>query len=132
VDVVYVADLANLVSNGLITNEESVRSRSELVQGMVRATLRGLAYTIDNPDEAFDITLRHVPEAASDPGTEAVNRAVLAESIEFWRAGPNGLGRSDEAAWQDSLATMVRMGLVPPELDVGSSYSNEFISEVGE
>ena len=37
VDVIYVSDYANLVSNGLFTNEETIRKDPDLVQGMVRA-----------------------------------------------------------------------------------------------
>jgi NitT/TauT family transport system substrate-binding protein len=130
VDVIYVADYANLVSNGLITNEVSIKERPELVESMVRAALRGLAYTIEHPDEAFDIALKHVPEAASDAQTEAVNRAILDESIGFWKADAGQLGRSDEAAWQASQQVMLRMGLVPAEGDVTGMFTNQFIEEV--
>lgn len=130
VDVIYVADYANLVSNGLITNETSIRERPELVQGMVRAALRGLAYTLDHPDEAFDISLKHVPEAASDDETEAISRAILAESVEFWAANPDELGRSDEAAWQASQRIMQEMGLLGEEGDVTAMFTDQFIVRV--
>jgi NitT/TauT family transport system substrate-binding protein len=130
VDVIYVADYANLVSNGLITNEKSIHERPELVQGMVRAALRGLAYTLDHPDEAFDITLKHVPEAASDDETEAMNRDILAESVKFWTADPGELGRSDEAVWQASQRIMQKMGLLGEEGDVTAMFTNQFIVEV--
>jgi NitT/TauT family transport system substrate-binding protein len=130
VDIVYVADYANLVSNGLITNETSIRQRPELIQGMVRAALRGLAYTLEHPDEAFDISLKHVPEAASDDETEAINRAILAESVEFWAADPDELGRSDEAAWRASQRVMQEMGLLGEEGDVTAMFTNQFVVRV--
>ncbi len=131
IDVIYVADYANLVSNGLFTNERTIRENPELVQGMVRAALRGLAYTIDHPDEAFDISVKRVPEAASDAETEAVNRAILDASIEFWRADPGGLGRSNEAEWQAAQRIMQEMGLVATEGDIAAMFTNQFIVEVG-
>jgi NitT/TauT family transport system substrate-binding protein len=130
VDVLYVADYANLVSNGLITNERSRNERPELVQGMVRAALRGLAYTLEHPDEAFEISLKYVPEAAGDADTEAVNRAILDKSVEFWRAGPGELGRSNEADWKAAQQIMQQMGLVDDEGDVAVMFTNEFIVEV--
>jgi NitT/TauT family transport system substrate-binding protein len=84
-----VADYVNLVSNGLITNQKTIDQNPKLVQGMVRAALRGLAYTIDHPDEAFSIAMKYVPEAASDANTEKRtpdNWAALAK--------PNGRPRS--------------------------------------
>jgi NitT/TauT family transport system substrate-binding protein len=129
-DIIYVADYANLVSNGLITNEKTIRTRPDLVQGMVRAALRGLAYTVEHPDEAFDISLKHIPEAANDAQAEVVNRAILQKSIEFWKAAPGELGRSEEAAWQASQRIMQKMGLVSTEVDVADMFSNRFVREV--
>ena len=130
VDLIYVADYANLVSNGLFTNDKSIEQRKELVQGMVRAALKGLAYTIAHPDEAFEITLKQVPEAASDSATRAVNRAILAESIAFWEAPAGELGRSNESQWQASQAIMKQMGLVTEEQDVGAMFTNQFVDKV--
>jgi NitT/TauT family transport system substrate-binding protein len=130
VDTIYVADYANLVSNGLITNEKTIRDRPELVEGMVRATLRGVADTIDHPDEAFQVALKYVPEAAGDTATETVNRAVLFESIEFWRPAASPLGWSSEADWLASHRIMQAMGLVDAVGDVTAMYTNRFVEEV--
>jgi len=51
-DVIRVADYVQLASNGLITNEITIAENPELVRRMVEATLRGISYTIENPDEA--------------------------------------------------------------------------------
>lgn len=130
VDIMYVADYANLVSNGLITNERTIRELPELVQGMVRATLRGLIYTLEYPDEAFDISLEHVPEAANDADTEAINRAILERSVESWRATPEELGLSDKVEWEIALEVMHRMGLVDGEGDVTTMFTNQFVVEL--
>jgi NitT/TauT family transport system substrate-binding protein len=135
-DVIYVADYANLPSNGLITNEKTIREHPELVQGMVRAALRGLAYTLENPDTAFDIALKYVPEAGSDAQTKAVNRAILDKSVEFWQAAPGELGRIDGTEWQAALEIMQGMGLVPTGAEqtndvlVSSMYTNQFVDGV--
>jgi NitT/TauT family transport system substrate-binding protein len=130
INIIYVADYANLVSNGLISNDETVAQQPELVQSMVRASLRGVAYTIAHPDEAFQITLKTVPEAAGDAATEAVNRAILAESIKFWQAPAGELGRSVDADWAASQQIMQKMGLVGSEVQVTDLFTNRFIVEV--
>jgi NitT/TauT family transport system substrate-binding protein len=129
-DVIYVADYANLISNGLITNEQAIRENPELVQGVIRAALRGLAFTLDAPDKAFDISLKYVPEAAGDAETEAVNRAILDRSVEFWAAGGRELGRSDEIEWQAAQRIMEEMGLIDSAADVTTMFTNEFIEGV--
>jgi putative riboflavin transport system substrate-binding protein len=135
-NVINVADYANLPSNGLITNEKTIQEHPELVQGMVRAALRGLAFTLENPDQAFDIALKYVPEAGSDAQTKAVSRAILAKSVEFWNAPPGQLGRIDETEWQAALQLMQKMGLVPTgtgqtnDTAVSSMYTNQFVQKV--
>ena len=129
-NIIYVADYANLVSNGLITNEQTLQERSTLAQGIVRAALRGLADTLEHPDEAFDIALKYVPEAASDAETRAVNRAILDKSVEFWRASPGDLGMSNEADWKRAQQIMQQMGLVDGEEDVMTMFTNSLIVEV--
>jgi len=131
-NILYVADVANLVSNGLITNEKSVREQPDLVQGMTRAALRGLAYTLGHPEEAFEITAKHVPEVLADPQREAVSRAVLARSIEFWKADAGQLGRSSPDDWELSLQVMQEMNLVGADADLDSMFTNQFIVDVEE
>jgi NitT/TauT family transport system substrate-binding protein len=125
IDVVYVADYANLVSNGLITNEQTIAERPELVQRLVRAMLRGLKQTIEHPDEAFEICKKHVPEIAGD--NEALQKAVLLESIKFWQG--DRLGYSDRATWDESQRFMHQIGLIDAEVDVERLFTNQFVAE---
>ncbi len=125
IDVIYVADYANLVSNGLITNEQTIAERPELVQGLVRAMLHGLRYTIEHPDEAFAICKKHVPEIAGE--NEALQKAVLAESIKFWQG--DQMGYSDRAAWEESQRFMRQIGLIDTEVDVETLFTNRFVVE---
>ncbi|HID87144.1 MAG TPA: hypothetical protein EYP55_07160 [Anaerolineae bacterium] len=124
VNVIYVADYVNLVSNGLITNERTIAQRPELVEGLVRAVQRGLEDTIAHPDQAFDICLKHVPEIGGE--NEVLQRAVLAESLAFWRG--EALGRSDRAAWEASQAFMRQIGLIEAEVEVETFFTNRFVT----
>ena len=57
VEVLRASDYAPLVSNGLVTNERTIRKQPELVLGMVRALARGVADVIADPDAAFEIAV---------------------------------------------------------------------------
>ena len=63
-----VSDYIDLPSNGIITNDKTIKEQPELVQALVTATLHGLADTLADPDAAFDISLKAVPEAGGDAG----------------------------------------------------------------
>ncbi len=122
-NIIYVADYTNLVSNGIITNEKTIEERPELVGALVRAVLRGLRYTIDHPEEAFEICLEYVPEAGGE--NRDTQLAVLKESIKFWQS--DELGHSDPAAWETSQDFMLQVGLVETGTALDKMYTNDFI-----
>ncbi|NLG51371.1 MAG: ABC transporter substrate-binding protein [Chloroflexi bacterium] len=119
----YLDRYTQLVSNGIITNDETIKKDPELVRAVVRAFLKGLQDTIADPDEAFEIARRAIPEM--DDATAKLQRAVLAECITFWEA--DNLGENQVEAWQSSVDFMHQMGLISEPVDVESLYSNDFL-----
>ncbi len=120
---ILVSDYIDLVSNGLITNEQTIAEHPELVRGMVRASVRGLRDTLENPEEAFELSLRHAPEAGG-PNRDT-QMAVLKSALEFWRS--DRLGYSDPAAWEASQRFMKQVGLIQTEVEVSKLFTNEFL-----
>ena len=117
-----VADYASLVSNGLITNEATLRERPELVRRFVRAFLRGLADTLADPDTAFEISRKYVEGLDEN---ESVQRAVLAATLAYWQGEP--LGWSDPAAWQATAEVMQEAGLLSNPVEVEGAFTNEYL-----
>lgn len=125
---IYVADYIDLIANGIITNEKTIEEHPALVAGMVRASLRGLSDTIDNPDEAFDIVVEdYVPEAGGE--NAELQRAILDETLKFWRA--DRLGISDPAAWESSVEFMKAAEMIDDAPPIDSLYTNEFVEQAG-
>ncbi len=115
----YVADYIDLVSNGLITNEETISKEPDLVERLVRATLHGLRDAIADPEAAFQICKKYVPEM-----TEA-QLEVLRATIPFWESDP--LGYSDPAAWEASQRFMRQVGLIDKETPIEKIFTNRFV-----
>ncbi len=125
---IVVDDYAQIPSNGLLTNEATLNDQPELVQRMVRATLRGIQYTLDNPDEAFDIAVRFVPEAAQQ--LEA-NRAIFDASLAVWQPGSGEkLGFTDPDIWPATAAMMAESGLVDKVVPTDGIWTNQFVEAV--
>jgi NitT/TauT family transport system substrate-binding protein len=126
VDVVRVADYSLLVSNGLITNEKTLKEHPDLVRAMVEATLQGIRETAANPDESFEISKKYVENLSkADP---VVQKQILATSIGLWTPAPGGRpGFSDPAAWENMLGILLKMGLVKGPLDLKNAYNNDFL-----
>jgi len=121
-----VADHVQLASNGLITNEKTIAENPDLVRSMVQATLKGLQFTIDNPDEAYQISKKYVENLSSlSAEDEAIQKQVLVTSIELWKA--ERLGYSDPLAWQNMQDVLLSMGWLKQSLDLNAAFSNEFL-----
>lgn len=124
VSVIEVSDYLNLISNGLVVGDKLLQADPELVQKMTRATLRGLQYTIDTPDEAFKIVREVIPEMTD--ADAPVQRQVLDASIELWRSQQPGV--TDRQAWQNSADFMRDTGLLQTEVNVDQLFTNQFVT----
>ncbi|WP_374686969.1 ABC transporter substrate-binding protein [Promineifilum sp.] len=121
INMLEVADYANLVANGVITNEDTIAQNPELVRGFVRAFLRGLQDTLDDPAAAYEISKQFVE------GLDDSRRGVLDASIELWRADP--LGQTDPASWTETQELLLQMGLLDaPVPDLEQMYTNDFVA----
>ena len=126
VHVIRVADYVDLASNGLLTNEAMLSDDPELVRGMVRATLKGLRDTIEDPEAAFQIAMKYVE--GLDQLSEAdqdLQREVLLRSIDFWMT--DQLGYSDPEAWQNMQVLLVDMELIPETMDLDAAFTNDYL-----
>ncbi|MGM0401927.1 MAG: ABC transporter substrate-binding protein [Chloroflexota bacterium] len=123
INVFYLDEYTNLVSNGLITNAETIGEYPDLVRGVARAFLRGLEDTLDDPDAAFEITREAIPEMEDE--TAELQREVLGACLDFWRA--ESPGKSSPEAWEESVDALTTFGLLTEEIEPEFLYTNEFI-----
>jgi NitT/TauT family transport system substrate-binding protein len=124
-DVIRVADFVQLAANGLITNETTLAQNPDLVRSMFRAITRGIAATIEKPDEAYEISKKFVEGLAQ--ADAKIQKEVLLTSLSLWQADP--LGYSDPAAWENMQAVLLEMGLIAAPLDLEKAVTNEFVEE---
>jgi NitT/TauT family transport system substrate-binding protein len=127
VTVIPVSDYIDLPSNGIITNDQTIKDHPEQVAGLVTALMRGVADTLADPDAAFQASLRAVPEAGGEQ--EQVSRAIFDESVKLWQASVDELGLSDPAAWQKASQFMLDMGLIQSAVNPEDLYTNLFVAK---
>ena len=123
VDLVRVADYVHLASNGLITNEKTLRENPDLVRRMVAAFRRGLVATIDDPQHALEVSKGYVD--GLDAADQNVQLGILETSIEFWKS--ENVGYSDKSAWENMQQVLLNMGLLGAPLDLNQAYTNEYV-----
>jgi NitT/TauT family transport system substrate-binding protein len=123
IDEIRVKDYAHLVSNGLITNESTISEHPELIRAMDQAILKGISDAIDNPDDAYQISLKYVEGLAQ--ADQAIQKQVLLTSIELWKVP--SLGYSNLSAWENTQQVLLDMGLLTQPMDVIKAFSNDFL-----
>ncbi len=123
VNVIKVADYIQLVSNGLITNEQYAKDHPDIVKRMIRAYLKGIQDTIQNPDEAYTISKKYVDTLAQ--ADEKVQKQILAASIDLWKTDHPGY--SAPQAWENMQQVLLKMGLLKKSLDLKAAYRNDLL-----
>jgi NitT/TauT family transport system substrate-binding protein len=123
-DVIRVADYVSLASNGLITNETTIQENPDLVRRMTGAFLRGIADTLANPNEAFEISKKYVE--GLDQADQAVQMDILKSSMAYWQTATPGFSKPE--AWENMQKTLLAMGLLGQPLELDKAYTNAFIT----
>ena len=119
---ILVSDYLDLVSNGLLTNEITISENPDLVRRMISAALKGIQYTVENPEEAFEICKKYV-EGLEDADQE-VQMGILNASIDLYQTDPYGY--SHPAAWTNMQEVLMKMELMKKEINLEEAYTNEF------
>ena len=126
VNVIRTSDYLDLVANGLVTSEKMIEEHPDMVRGMAAATLQGVSYITEHPDEAFEICKKYVDTLASlTPEEQEVQRQVLETSIPMFAIEKNGI--TELQAWQNMQAVLLEMGLMSQPLPLEEAFTNEFL-----
>jgi len=126
IDLIRVSDYVKMASNGIITNESVLAENPQLVQRLVRALLKGLADVLEDPDEAFEVSMKYVDGLASLPvDQQQIQRQVLEASIDFWQT--DLLGYSDPVAWENMQEILLEIGFIAEKQDLSKAYTNQFV-----
>lgn len=126
VDLLYVADYADLVSNGMVTSEQVIAEEPELVRSMTAALAESIQYAIDHPDEAFESSTKYV-EGLDNPEVSDTAQAVLARSIELWKTDTPGVSARD--SWVAMQDLLLNIGLLDTEQNVDEAFTNDYLPQ---
>ena len=120
-----VSDYQPLISNGIITTEDTYHAQPQVVRAFVQATLKGLKDVIADPSGALTICKTYIP-TLTDP---AQALTILKATIPIWQGnGQNPLGYNDKATWQSMEQFLVAQNVIPPVQNILQSYTNASLS----
>lgn len=114
-----------LLSNGILVLESYARARADVLRGFVPASIKGLKYAIEHPDEAARIVIKH--QSLLDLGVTIKEIGIVKGLAMTPEAKKHGLGYITEEKMKftrDIVAKYFNLTKVPPVSDL---YTNEFL-----
>lgn len=119
-DVYHWADIAGA---GIATSDSMLAKKPKIVRTFVRATLRGLRFTLEHPARTFALC------RASIPGITdlKLQRRILYRALDFWKPARVPLGHMDPHVWQATERILHRFGQIPNQVRPGRFYTNRYV-----
>lgn len=113
-----VSDYLPLVSNGIITTQDTYTNQAQTVHAFVNATLKGLKDVIADPQKAVDISKSYVPGMNTDQAL-----AVLKSTLPIYQ-GNGKPGYNDKTVWESTEKFLVAQKMIAPLDNLSQMYTN--------
>lgn len=111
-------------------HQELIDSNPELVEGFMRASLRGWQWVVDHPQEAAEMTVENYLPG----GDVAAERWLLDASIPLIatdETAEHGLGWMNPDKWESGIGSLVQYEQIEAPVAVDAIMTNEFVDAAG-
>ncbi len=108
VNTIPVSQYVDMVSNGMVTNEETIANDPALVRGMVRGWHEGTRVAIRNPASAYLASAAHVEGLIASPEMRAAFETLAAEQDAWLEANPDASREAIAQRRTDSYADLAQ------------------------
>ena len=113
---------------GVITTE-GVLAEGSVAERFVRASQRGVAYALSDPEGAFEVSREFVENL------DETRLEVLRATLPLWRSPysqENGLGASNPQRWAELLTLLRDTGRLETDLPAETFFTNDYLADVAE
>lgn len=117
-------DYFQSMSQAILTSDKMIAERPDMVRAIVKATLRGMKYVMDDPSKA---ALTYVEASPSFKGKEELMKKILANYTVRTYQGQAELGAMDPQRLANLQKFYKQQGFIETEHPIGELYSNAFI-----
>ena len=114
--------------NGLLVSEKTLKDKPDLVKRFLAATYKGIAWSVENPQEAVDIFIKHNPAISPDLARKHFDIAV--DSLLSANALKEGIGHMTKPRMvftNDLITTHMKL---PKKAAVEAVYTNEYLPKL--
>lgn len=118
----------DLYSSALMTSDQRIRDNPNQVRRFVAASMKGLAWAIEHPEEAVDIFIRHNPSLDREGARESWKITVDHLLTPYQRQ--NGLGHMSAEKMKFTRDVITQYAQLPAKVPVEDLYTNEFLPKL--
>ncbi|MBI2371780.1 MAG: ABC transporter substrate-binding protein [Deltaproteobacteria bacterium] len=115
-------------NNGFIAHDDTVARNPDLVRRFARASYRGIAWSVENPERAVDVFMRHVPQA--DRGTARLQFKIMVDHLYDGLSEKQGLGVVDEAKMRRTIQEVNEAFKIREKIEPKDVYTNDFVKDL--
>ena len=125
VNVMELRDWNEFVPIGIMTSEQMIAENPEVVQAFVRAFLRSLKATLDDPEFTLEAAVRAVGVAGWEKDKAGM---ALGKSLEFWSLTDDGkYGYYEVSPFDWTQEFLLAAGEIDTAIDTSECFTNEFV-----
>jgi len=109
----------------IITNEETLQENPEMIRKFIRATIKGIDFTYNNPDKASELFFQEHSE-----GNQEILKQQFELLLPFFQndyTEKHGLGYQSEEKWEHTMQTLINQKLINDSIEISEFYTNKFL-----
>ncbi len=126
INVIYPDDYGvHFYSDTLFTTDDFIAANPDLVLRVVRATLKGWTWAVENPIEVGPMVLKY--KADADLAFEVTK---MTTSLPLLNTGEDYIGWMKPGVWAGMEQTLREQGVLAAPLDVTQVYTMQFLEEI--
>ena len=111
-----------------IVTEDTIDERPNVVERFLKATLRGVAFALENEEETLDIVLKFAPQEDREHQRFMLRQELRDAQGPVTEAG--GLGAMTDEQWQALYDHLLRFEALPRAFDYQTAYDVQFIERI--
>ncbi|MEU8827241.1 ABC transporter substrate-binding protein [Streptomyces sp. NPDC048636] len=115
-----------LVGVGLGAKKDTLDKRGDEMKKFVDASLRGMQYVMDHPDDAIELSQKYVPSLRGEKQQKNA-RAVLKATTPLLKNDQGEVGVNDPQTWTRMADFMYGQGLLEKTVTPEDAYDNAYL-----
>ena len=112
----------------IFTREELIENNPDKVERFLRATIKGIEFSINSEDEAINSVLKR--NGVLKFHIEKERLAIINSTIDTEKSEELGIGYIEPAIFERAYERMQTQGLLENEFDVSEAYTTQFLDSL--